>query len=305
MSTREPVQIIDVAPRDGFQAVSTWIPTDIKTRTVQNLLNAGVKRVEVGAFVSPKAIPQMADTPMIHSGVERNADQRLSTLIPNLKGAENAFAAGITDVVYVLSVSESHNKSNVRRPVAASQDDLKEVIARGRDQAGFRLRANIATAFDCPYEGRISIDAVSKVLELIAAAGIPVEFGICDTTGRAFPDQVASLFEHCLKHFASSDLTWCFHGHDTYGLGISNALYAYEAGVRIFDAAAAGLGGCPFAPGASGNTATEDLVFTFRNMGIETGIDLSALMDAATEIASLPDVATGGHIRQLPRDRTV
>ena len=305
MTLREPVEIVDVAPRDGFQAISTWIPTETKTRTVHNLLAAGVRRVEVGAFVSPKAIPQMADTAEVHLAVEREAGVRLSTLVPNQQGAENAFGAGITDLVYVLSVSESHNQSNVRRPVQASLDELRQVIVRGRDQAGFKLRANIATAFDCPYEGRIEIDAVSRIIEPIAMAGIPVEFGICDTTGRAFPDQVAALFEHCLENFASSELNWCFHGHDTYGLGIANALYAYEAGVRVFDAAAAGLGGCPFAPGASGNTATEDLVFTFHNMGIDTGIDLEKLMDAATEVATISGADTGGHVRQLPRVRIV
>ena len=305
MIIREPVEIVDVAPRDGFQAISTWISTEIKTRTIHNLLAAGLRRVEVGAFVSPKAIPQMADTAQVHHAVDRDAGVRLSTLVPNQQGAENAFRAGITDLVYVLSVSESHNKSNVRRPVQASLDDLLEVIARGRDQAGFRLRANIATAFDCPYEGRIEVDAVSRIIEPIAAAGIPVEFGICDTTGRAFPDQVAALFEHCHENFSSSELNWCFHGHDTYGLGIANALYAYEAGVRVFDAAAAGLGGCPFAPGASGNTATEDLVFTFHNMGINTGTDLEKLMEAAAEIATLSGADTGGHVRQLPRARII
>ncbi len=303
MTPRESVQIVDVAPRDGFQAVSTWIPTETKIDIVRLLLNTRLKRVETGAFVSPKAIPQMADTAEVHASIDLSADQRLPTLIPNLKGAVNAFAANITDVVYVLSVSESHNKSNVRRPVAASLDELMKVIEIGRDRPDFRLRANIATAFDCPYEGRIEIDAVSRALEPIVDTGIPVEFGICDTTGRAFPDQVADLFEKCVERFSRTGIDWCFHGHDTYGLGIANALYAYQAGVRVFDAAAAGLGGCPFAPGASGNTATEDLVFTFHNMGIQTGIDLAKLTETAGVIAALPGVATGGHIRQLPKKR--
>lgn len=304
-ATRDHVEIVDVAPRDGFQAVGPWIPTETKIAVVEGLLDAGFRRIETGAFVSPKAVPQMADTAEIHHTVNRPDGARLCALVPNLTGARRALEAGVTDLVYVFSVTESHNQGNVRRPVADSLDELDQVIELGRDEDGFLLRLNVATSFDCPFEGRVAEDAVMTCLDRASAAGFPMEIGLCDTTGRAFPDQVAGLFTRAQAAFAGTGWTWAFHGHDTFGLGVSNALYAYQAGVRVFDAAAAGLGGCPFAPGATGNTASEDLVFTFGNMGIETGIDLDRLLTVADRIADLPEAATGGHIRMVPRGRAL
>lgn len=166
------------------------------------------------------------------------------------------------------------------------------------------LRFNIATVFDCPFEGRVLEQTVQDIIAQAVDLDFPIEFGLCDTTGRAFPDHVASFCSQVIEQYKSNkDIGWAFHGHDTYGLGVANALYAYDAGVRVFDAAAAGLGGCPFAPGASGNTASEDLVFTFENMGVATGIDLEKLLDVAALIDALPDVDTGGHVRSLPRKR--
>lgn len=304
-TTIDRVDIVDVAPRDGFQAVTPWIPTETKTKIVEGLFDAGFRRIEAGAFVSPKAVPQMADTADLHAAVSRPDGARLCALVPNLTGVRRALEVGVNDLVFVFSVTESHNQGNVRRPVADSLAELDQVIELGRDQDGFLLRVNVATAFDCPFEGRVELDAVIACLDHVVAQGYPVEFGICDTTGRAFPDQVACLFDRAMAAFEGSRCTWAFHGHDTFGLGVSNALYAYQAGVRIFDAAAAGLGGCPFAPGATGNTASEDLVFTFENMGIETGIDLEKLLAVAEQIAVLPEAATGGHIRTVPRARAL
>ena len=305
----EAVHVIDVAPRDGFQAVSTWIPTKNKICIIQALIEANFQRIEAGAFVNPAAIPQMADTAIVHETVRAaliaGKKLRLSALVPNLRGAEDALASDITDLVYVVSASETHNNANVRRPVQASLDELQSVIKLLENRADPKLRVNIATAFDCPYEGRVGVEAVKDIIHPVAASGMAVEVALCDTTGRAFPDQVASVFRRCFEAFSNPSLDWCFHGHDTYGLGLSNALSAYEAGVRIFDAAAAGLGGCPFAPGASGNTASEDLVFMFHNMGIDTGINLGKLLDVADMIAELPDMDTGGHVRHLPRKRVL
>ncbi len=307
MTMKESVQIVEVAPRDGFQAVKTPIPTDRKIAVTRALMAAGFKRLEVGAFVSPKAIPQMADTQDVHAALAADikaASLRLSTLVPNAIGAKNALQTGIADLVFVLSASESHNQSNVKRPVAESLGELEKIVEMGKQTSGFRLRVNIATVFDCPYEGRVPEQAVLDIIEQTLALGVPVEFGLCDTTGRAFPDHVADLCGQVVDQYkADSQIGWAFHGHDTYGLGVANALFAYGAGVRVFDAAAAGLGGCPFAPGASGNTASEDLVFTFENMGVATGVDLSKLLDATVLIEQLPGVDTGGHVRQLPRKR--
>ncbi|MAO55430.1 MAG: hydroxymethylglutaryl-CoA lyase [Rhodospirillaceae bacterium] len=301
----ERVEIVDVAPRDGFQAVGPWIPTETKVAVVEGLLAAGVRRIETGAFVSPKAVPQMADTAEVHAAVTRPEGARLCALVPNETGVRRALEAGITDLVYVFSVTESHNQGNVRRPVADSLAELERVFELGRDVDGFQLRVNVATAFDCPFEGRVPSAAVLACLDKVTAHGFPMEIGLCDTTGRAFPDQVADLFDRTQRAYDGAGCTWAFHGHDTFGLGVSNALYAYQAGVRVFDAAAAGLGGCPFAPGATGNTASEDLVFTFQNMGVETGIDLERLLAVAEDIAVLPQAATGGHIRTVPRARAL
>jgi hydroxymethylglutaryl-CoA lyase len=307
MKAQEPVQIVEVAPRDGFQAVKPFIPTHTKIAVVEALMEAEYRRLEVGAFVSPKAIPQMADTAKIHAVFAVKSSTRpvrLSTLVPNAIGGQMALDAGVRDLVFVLSASESHNHSNVRRTIAESQEELEIIVTAGRQIDGFQLRVNIATVFDCPYEGRTPEKAVLDIIEHTLEMGIPIEFGLCDTTGRGFPDHVATLCGELVdKHKADTSVAWAFHGHDTYGLGVANALSAYNAGIRIFDAAAAGLGGCPFAPGASGNTASEDLVFTFENMGISTGVDLNKLLDATALIDSLPDVDTGGHVRLLPRLR--
>ncbi len=299
------IEICDVAPRDGFQAVSTWIPTETKVEIVNGLIAAGVTRIETGAFVSPKHVPQMADSAEVHAAVGAPDHVRLSALVPNLRGAENAFAAGVADIVYVFSASEAHNQANVRRPVAESIAELGEVIERGRDVEGFKLRVNIATVFDCPFDGDVEPDAVFRAAEQCASFSHPMEFGLCDTTGRAIPAKVAAVCEGAIARAGGPGIGWAFHGHDTFGLGVANALYAYQAGVRVFDAAAAGLGGCPFAPGATGNTATEDIVFTFENSGIATGIDLSALLTVAESIAALPDAQTGGHLRIVPRARAL
>lgn len=305
MTTKDAINICDVAPRDGFQVVKTWIPTETKVSIVEGLAQAGLKHIETGAFVSPKHVPQMADTVDVHKAANVGDDVRLTALVPNLRGAENAFAAGIGDIAYVFSASESHNKSNVRRPVAASIEELSQVITKGREREDFKLRVNIATVFDCPFEGRVNEDAVYRALEDVLDFGQSLTFGLCDTTGRAIPDHVAAVCQGAIERFDRDHIDWVFHGHDTFGLGVANALYAYDAGVRGFDASVAGLGGCPFAPGATGNTATEDLVFTFTNMGIDTGIDLEALLDVANIVGALPDTDTGGHIRFVPRARAL
>jgi hydroxymethylglutaryl-CoA lyase len=304
MNKEQAIQIVDVAPRDGFQAVKAPIPTVSKIEVSKALAAANFKRIEVGSFVSPKAIPQMADTKDVHAALSGLSDVRLSTLVPNAIGAKNAIEAGVSDLVFVLSASESHNQSNVKRSVSNSFGELEKIVDMGKCVEGFMLRFNIATVFDCPFEGRVLEQTVQDIIAQAVDLDFPIEFGLCDTTGRAFPDHVASFCSQVIEQYKSNkDIGWAFHGHDTYGLGVANALYAYDAGVRVFDAAAAGLGGCPFAPGASGNTASEDLVFTFENMGVATGIDLEKLLDVAALIDAFPDVDTGGHVRSLPRKR--
>jgi hydroxymethylglutaryl-CoA lyase len=297
------VEIVEVGPRDGFQAVVPLIPTDEKIRICQGLVGTGIKRLEAGAFVSPRAIPQMADIKEVLRAIGKPEGLRLSVLVPNAKGGLMALEEGVDEIVFVISVSEAHNRSNVSRSVEESFADLARLLEAA--PRPFRLRLNLATCFDCPFEGKIDPDRVRQAVEKALTLAPELEFGICDTTGRAFPDHVRNLMSTLLSRYGSEQTSFAFHGHDTYGLGIANALAAYEAGTRIFDVAAGGLGGCPFAPGATGNTATEDLVFTFENMGISTGIDLDKLLAVADRAVVIPGACIGGHVRSLPRQRVL
>lgn len=297
------IQIVEVAPRDGFQPIVPFIPTESKVEFCNVLLEAGVSRLEAGAFVSPKAIPQMADVVQVLEHIKNPSYARLSVLVPNSKGGLMALDAGVKDIVFVFSISESHNQSNVGRSVAKSLEDFATLIHSATTQ--FKLRLNLATCFDCPFEGSIDAEQVVRIVEKVLAITPDVEFGICDTTGRAFPDQVRLLMGRLISGYASERVSFAFHGHDTYGMGLANALAAYEVGTRIFDSATGGLGGCPFAPGATGNTATEDLVFAFENMGIHTGISLEMLLKVADSIVTIPGATIGGHVRKLPRARVL
>ncbi len=297
------VEIVEVGPRDGFQAVVPIIPTADKIALCQGLLDAGVTRLEAGAFVSPKAIPQMSDVRQVLAAIGAPMGRRISVLAPNAKGGLLALAAGVDEIVFVISVSEAHNRSNVARGTEESFADLAALLRTA--PRAFRLRLNLATCFDCPFEGRVDEDRVCRFVEQALALTPALEFGVCDTTGRAFPDHVRRLMGRLRTHYGSERVGFAFHGHDTYGLGIANALAAYDAGIRVFDAATGGLGGCPFAPGATGNTATEDLVFTFANMGVRTGIDLDRLLAVADRAVVIPGACVGGHVRALPRHRVV
>lgn len=298
------VTIVEVAPRDGFQVVKPFIPTDEKIKVIEALAAAGFTRMEIGAYVSPKAIPQMADIGDILTTAKLPEGMELQVLVPNGKGLERALAAGIRDMSWVVSVSESHNQNNVRRSVEQSLNDFENVWhTHGRDVG--RLRFNLATTFDCPFEGRTDEAAVNAVIERVLQNVSKVEFGICDTTGRAATDHVETLVRSVTNQYGSSDVTFAFHGHDTYNLGIANALAAYRSGITVFDGAAAGLGGCPFAPGASGNTATEDLVFAFEHMGVRTGVDLEPLLVAADLAHAVAPEQSSGRIRTVPRHRVL
>ena len=287
------VTIVEVAPRDGFQAIAAPLPTADKVAAIRALAAAGFRRIEIGSFVSPRAVPQMADMAAI---CEDTADLplRRSALVPNAKGAELARRAGIEELVFVLSASEAHNKNNVNRTVAQSLTDLWSVAGL----AAGPVRVDIATAWDCPFDGAVPQETVRRVLDEVLNIVPKAEIALCDTTGRAAPAQVEARFRSMPEARA-------FHGHDTYGMGVASALAAHAAGVTVFDAAAAGLGGCPFAPGATGNTATEDLVFAFHGAGRRTGVEMAALLEAADRIAALPGGITGGHLRIAPRHRAV
>ncbi len=218
-----------------------------------------------------------------------------SVLVPTVRHAERALAAGANHLVFVLSVSEAHNRSNVRRSPAESAAEYARLVALL--PSGMKLRLNVATAFDCPMTGRIDQAAVLALLSDLVPIAPWAEVGLCDTTGRAAPAQVAGLFVAAMQRFPSAS-AWAFHGHDTYGLGAANVLAAWQAGVRVIDSSCAGLGGCPFAPGATGNVATEDVVWMMHGMDVATGVNLDRLCAVAERLVALPGAQTGGRVRQ-------
>lgn len=297
--TKRP-HICEVAPRDGFQSIADPLPTETKIAIIQELVAAGCPRVEIGSFVSPRAVPQMADIADIAAAVS-DLPARLCALVPNMRGAEDAVAAGIREVCYVFSVSEAHNRANVRQSVEQSIAGLADVAAALPDAV--TLRVDLATAFDCPFDGIVPMERVMSAVARTAAIAPAAEIALCDTTGRANPFMVRDRFRAAMAVPDTNGNLWAFHGHDTFGQGVANALAAWEAGVDVFDTAVAGLGGCPFAPGATGNTATEDLVFAFNEGGRDTGIDMARLLLVADRIAALPGGVTGSHLRIVPRAR--
>jgi hydroxymethylglutaryl-CoA lyase len=298
------IEIVEVAPRDGFQAVRPFIPTETKIAVIEELAATGMPRLEIGSFVSPKALPQMADTPEILRRARLPEATRVMALVPNARGLALAMEAGVREVNWVLSVTESHNRANVNRSVQESLRDFAGAWG-GLGGARPRLRLSLSTCFDCPWEGRVPEAAVVRCVERVMAAAPDVEIAICDTTGRAATNHVGALFALLVTRFASSRVCFAFHGHDTYGLGVANALEAYRQGVRIIDGAAGGLGGCPFAPGAAGNTASEDLVFAFEHIGVATGVDFARLLTAADRVAAIAPDQSGGKLRAVPRRRAL
>jgi hydroxymethylglutaryl-CoA lyase len=286
--------LVEVAPRDGFQSVGPIIPTAEKIRIIVALYAAGLRRMEVTSFVGP-AVPQLADAAEILATAQALEGLDAQVLVPNQRHAERALAAGAKHLAFFLSVSERHNFNNVRRTVAESVAEYARVASVR--PAGAKFRLNLATAFDCPFDGRVPEDVTLALLDQLLGIEHDAEVALCDTTGRVTPGHVASLFAAAMQRFPQVPV-WAFHAHDTYGMGAANVLAAWNAGVTVMDASAAGLGGCPFAPGATGNVATEDLVWMFTGMGIETGIDLAKLTAAARNITHLPGAQVGGRVRE-------
>jgi hydroxymethylglutaryl-CoA lyase len=301
MTDTSQVEIVEVGPRDGFQSVGPLIPTLTKIALIERLHAAGIRRMEITSFVSASAVPQLADAAEIVVAAARLEGLNAQVLVPTARHAQRALAAGARHLSAVLSVSERHNMGNVRRTPMESAADYAQIVEMMPKDSSMRL--NLATAFDCPHVGRIDRDAVLALLEPLVAATTNVEIALCDTTGRADPVQVRGLFR-AVRECYPELRTWAFHGHDTYGLGAANVLAAWDAGIRVFDASVAGLGGCPFAPGATGNVATEDLIWMFDRMGVETGVDIHRLIDTAGEVAELPGAQIGGRVRQALRTRT-
>ena len=303
---RQRVTISDVAPRDGLQPIGPFVPTETKIALVRALHAAGVRRMEVGSFVSPKAIPQMADTADVLKAALTLDGLESTVLVPNRKGYELARAAGAHRVGLFMSVTESHNQANLNRSRAESFADLSAIV-RDAVAAGIKVRFNLSCCFHCPFEGVVPDREALDWVERAVALDPWMEVSICDTTGNAAPDQVSRVVGHAVRSWTAPDGSCriAFHGHDTYGMGVANVAAAWDAGCEVIDSAAGGLGGCPFAPGATGNVATEDVAWLFRRMGVETGLDWPGLLAAADLAAGVPGGMPGGRLRAVPAARRV
>jgi len=278
--TAKRVLISEVGPRDGLQNCSQIMPTDAKKRWIEALAATGIREIEVGSFVSPKLLPQMADTREIVEFATSIPDLEVAVLVPNLKGAEFAIDAGAHKITLPLSVSETHSLRNIRRTHAQVIDEARAIADRLKDLPDGKrphFEGSLSTAFGCTLEGPIDLSVILRNAEALVEAGCD-EIGISDTTGYGDPASVRKLIRD-VRSAVGEEKVQGVHLHNTRGLGLANALAAYEEGITTFDASLAGLGGCPTAPGASGNIVTEDLVFMFESMGVDTGIDLAALLE--------------------------
>ncbi len=274
--------IQEVAVRDGFQIEPRFIPTEDKIRLVNTLSRTGLAKIEVTSFTSPKAIPALADAEVVMSEIERVPGVVYAALVPNARGCERALACGVDEINVFMSASASHNLANLRMTPEQSLAQFRAIVAQVGDSA--TLNASLSTAFGCPFEGAVPQERVLQRVGEFADMGMQ-GVSLCDTTGMANPAQVAQLCQAVLARWP--ELTITVHFHDTRGMGLANALAAWQTGIRHFDASLGGLGGCPYAPGASGNVCTEDLVHMFQAMGCETGVDLNALLAAAATLPGL------------------
>lgn len=272
------LSIREVGPRDGLQNEPP-IPTDAKIELVNALSGTGVRRIEAVSFVRPDAIPQMADAAEVWVRIEVNPDVRYSALVPNLRGAARALQAGFADIEVVVSASDTHNRANLNRTTEQSLDDIAALLGAAHD-AGATCQVIVSTAWGCPFEGDVPIERVLAVAGQAVRDGADgISFG--DTTGMATPGRVTALVDGFRSKHAGVPLN--LHFHNTRGAGLANVFAALQLGVTDFDASVGGLGGCPYAPGASGNIATEELVYLAEDLGVETGIDLGAMIAVAAE----------------------
>ena len=274
--------IHEIALRDGLQIEPEFVPTETKVALVDRLSRSGVAKIEVTSFVSPKAVPALADADAVMTGIERAAGVEYAVLVANLRGCARALEHRPDEINLVVSASETHNRANVRMTVAQSLDQFAEIVALAVPRTA--VNVSVSTAFGCPFEGAIAPELVTAIVERVAAQGVD-RVTLCDTTGVANPAQVRRLFDTVVARWP--DIRWTAHFHDTRGMALANVLAAIEAGVIRFDASLGGLGGCPFAPGASGNGCTEDMVHMLGAIGHSTGVDLPALLDIARSLPAI------------------
>jgi hydroxymethylglutaryl-CoA lyase len=277
------VTLVEVGPRDGLQNEALPVPAAVKIELVHRLQAAGSKEIEVTSFVSPKWVPQMADNAEVMAGITRRAGVRYSVLTPNLKGLEAALLSRPDEVVVFGAASEAFSRRNINCSIEESFERFRPVVAAAHE-AGVKVRGAVSCALGCPYQGEVSADEVERVVRLMKDIGVD-HCGIADTIGVGTPRRVQAAMERALKHYPLVEVSG--HFHDTYGQALANIYACLELGIHTFDTSIAGLGGCPYAKGATGNVATEDVVFMLRGMGIETGLDLDALVETGGFISGV------------------
>ena len=281
MNLPHRVKLIDVGPRDGLQNEKQPVPAAVKVELVHRLQAAGLKEIEVTSFVSPKWVPQMADNAEVMTGIQRQAGVRYSVLTPNLQGFEAALKTQPDEIVVFGAASEAFSQKNINCSIAESMERFAPVVKAARD-AGIAVRGAMSCTVGCPYEGDIAPERVAYLAGLMKSIGVQ-RVDVADTIGVGTPRKVQAAIEATLKHYALNDVSG--HFHDTYGQALANTLAALQLGVWNFQTSVAGLGGCPYAKGATGNVATEDVVYMLNSMGIDTGIDLDRLIDAGVFIS--------------------
>ena len=283
MTIPTTVEVTEVGPRDGLQAEPEFVATGQKIQLINNLIDAGVPRIEFSSFVSPRAVPQLTDVVEVFEGINRSSSTVLAALVPNVKGAVRAAETGIDEIIVFLSASESHNLKNVNRTVDESLVGFEEV-ARIAAKSNIPVQGVIATAFGCPFEGDVPIEQLGRIAKRFQELGFK-GLGLGDTTGMATPP----IVKHAVRYLQGEipELPISLHFHNTRGLGLVNVIAGLNEGIDQFDASFGGIGGCPFAPKATGNICTEDLVYMLHEMNIDTGIDLQALMAIANQVESI------------------
>lgn len=289
------VNVVEIGPRDGFQNVKEFIPTEVKLNIIDGLVRSGYKKIQITSFVSPKAIPQMRDAAEITDTVlHKYENVDFFALVPNFYGANAAVKAGLKEVTPVMSLSVSHNLNNVKRTHEQSIDEIKKI----RDAfPELRLTQDIATVFGCPFEGEMSVDALVDLIGKLKDVGVDA-FTLCDTVGMAYPSLVEKVFKTVKAAFPGTEFN--VHIHDTRNMGILNSYIALQNGADSVQAAIGGLGGCPFAPGATGNTSSEDLVYMLNKSGYDTGVDFDILLKTAKYAKSVIDGNFSGHHITIP-----
>ncbi len=292
MTLPSRVKLVDVGPRDGLQNEKQAVPAAVKIELVHRLQAAGLKEIEVTSFVSPKWVPQMADNAEVMAGIQRRSDVRYSVLTPNLQGFQSAVNSKPDEIVVFAAASEAFSQKNINCSIEESIQRFAPVVEAAR-AAGIYVRGAMSCVVGCPYEGDVAPVQVSRLAQLMKSIGVQ-HVGVADTIGVGTPLKIQAAMEATLKHYDLNDVSG--HFHDTYGQALSNTLASLQMGVWQFDTSVAGLGGCPYAKGATGNVATEDVVYMLHGMGIDTGIDLDKLVDAGAYISDFLQRKSGSRV---------